>query len=125
MTSITFSVLVTSISSRPHKDEIMSRTIMKNKKKYSRILVTEDDGESLTITTPLMDVVNSDDTVIQAEAAASIDNNGTAAVTVYGLVDTTPAAFVDGESVKARFTFTIGDEVLGGVDPIFIGEEKL
>ena len=33
--------------------------------------------------------------------------------------------FVDGEWVKARFTFTIGIEVLGAVDPIFIGEERV
>lgn len=103
----------------------MARTIMKNRKKYSRILVIEDDGGSVTITDPLMDVVNSSDVVIQAEAAASIDDNGTAAVTVYGLVDTTPETFVDGESVKARFTFTIGDEILGAVDPIEIREERL
>jgi hypothetical protein len=103
----------------------MARTIMKNKKKYSRALITEDDKANVTVTNPLMDVVNDEDTVIQDEAAASLDDNGTAAVTIYGLVDTTAAGFVDGEWVKARFTFTIGDEVLGAVDPIFIGEEKL
>lgn len=103
----------------------MSRTIQKGKKKYSRIVVTEDDGANVTVTDPLMDVVDSIDTEIQAEAAASIDDNGTAAVTIYGLVDTTPAAFVSGQWIKARFTFTIEDEVLGAVDTIFIGEEKL
>jgi hypothetical protein len=103
----------------------MARTIMKGKKKYSRALITEDDGGNVTVTTPLMDVVNDAGTVIQIEAPASLDDNGTAAVTIYGLVDTTPAAFVDGEWVKARFTFTVGDEVLGAVDPILIGEERL
>jgi len=103
----------------------MPRKIIKNKKKYSRLLITEEDGENITVSSPLMDVVNSTGTVIQAEAAASLDDNGTAAVTIYGLVDTTPATFIDGEWVKARFTFTIGDEVLGGVDPIEIGEVKL
>ena len=103
----------------------MARTIMKDKKKYSRALITEDDGATVTVTSPLMDVVSDSGTVIQAEAQASLDDNGTAAVTIYGLVDTTPATFVDGEWVKARFTFTIGDEILGAVEPIFIGEEKL
>lgn len=103
----------------------MPRTIMKDKKKYSRALITEDDDGDVTVTSPLMDVVNDAGTVIQAEAAASLDDNGTKAVTIYGLVDTTAAGFVDGEWVKARFTFTIGDEILGAVDPIFIGEEKL
>lgn len=103
----------------------MARTIMKNKKKYSRALITEDDGAAVTVTSPLMDVVNSAGTVIQAEAAASLDDNSTAAVTIYGLVDTTASEFVDGEWVKARFTFTIDDEILGAVDPIFIGEERL
>lgn len=102
----------------------MARFIAKGYKKYSRFLITEDDGASITVTDPLMKVVNDAGTVIQAEAAASLDNNGTAAVTIYGLVDTTDAAFVDGEWVKAKFTFTIGDEVLPAVDPIFIGEEK-
>ena len=72
-----------------------------------------------------MEVFNDTGSSTQGEAAASLDNNGTAAVTIYGLVDTTAAGFVDGEWVKAQFTFTIGDEILPAVDPIFIGEEKL
>lgn len=103
----------------------MARFILKGKKKYSRFLITEDDLATVTVTDPLFDVVNSAGTAIQAEAAASLDDNGTAAVTIYGLVDTSAEGFIDGEWVKARFTFTIGDEVLPAKDDIFIGEEKL
>ena len=103
----------------------MARYIQKNYKKYSRVLITEDDGGTVTVTDPLFDVVNDTGTVIQVSATASLDDNGTAAVTIYGLVDTTATAFVDGSWVKARFTFTIGDEMLPAVDPIFVGEEKL
>ncbi len=103
----------------------MSTSIAKGFKKYARALITEDDGALVTVTSPLMEVFSDDGTSIQAEAGASLDNNGTAAVTIYGLVDTTDSAFIDGEWVKARFTFTIGDEVLPAVVPIFIGEEKL
>lgn len=102
----------------------MPRSIAKGFKKYSRFLITEDDGALVTVTSPLMEVFNSAGASIQDEAEASLDNNGTAAVTIYGLVDTTPDEFVDQEYVKARFTFTIGDEVLPAFDPIFIGEEK-
>ncbi len=103
----------------------MARFIAKGYKKFSRALITEDEGALVPVTDPLMKVVNDAGAVIQDEAPASLDNNGTAAVTIYSLVDTTDAAFIDGEWVKAIFTFTIGDEVLPAVDLIFIGEQKL
>jgi hypothetical protein len=99
--------------------------MMKGEKKYSRILIEEDDGNTFTVTSPLFDVVDDADSVVQAETSASIRNNTTAAVELYGLVDTTDSGFVDGSSYKVRFTFTIDDEVLKGVDPIKIAETRL
>jgi hypothetical protein len=103
----------------------MSRRIPKGAKDYSRILVTEDDGGTMTITSPLFQVYDDADSSIQAEAAASLRNNGTATVEVYGLVDTTAAGFTDGEWVKVKFTITIGDVTLIGYDPVYLKEEKL
>jgi hypothetical protein len=103
----------------------MARRIPKGAKDYSRILVTEDEGATVTITSPLFEVFDNADSSIQAEASATLRNNGTAAVEVYGLVDTTASGFVDGEWVKVKFTITIDDVLLFGFDPVAIKEEKL
>ena len=99
--------------------------IPKNGKDYARLQVVEDDGGTVTISNQVFDVVDDTDTVIQAESNASLRNNGTAAVEVYGLVDTTAAAFTDQEWVKARFTFNIGDVLLKRNVPILLAEVKL
>lgn len=103
----------------------MARRIPKGAKDYSRILVTEDDGGTVTITSPLFQVFDDSDVSIQAEAAASLRNNGTAAVEVYGLVDTTASGFTDGEWVKVKFTFTISDVVLIYYEPVYLKEKQL
>jgi len=42
------------------------------------------------------------------------------------LVDTSTAAFIDGDWVKCKFTYTVDGAVIDiQYDPIFIGEEKL
>lgn len=103
----------------------MARRIMKDEKKYSRILVEEDDGNVFTITSPVFDVVDDVDAEVQASSEASIRNNGTAAVELYGLVDTTDSGFVNGSSYKVRFTFVVDDLTLKGVDLILIAETRL
>ncbi len=103
----------------------MARRMMKGVKQYSRILIEEDDGNVFTITSPVFDVVDDVDVEKQASSSASVRNNGTAAVELYGLVDTTDSGFVDGSSYKVRFTFVIDDETLKGVDLIKIGETRL
>lgn len=89
----------------------MSRRIPKGAKDYSRILVTEDDGGTVTITNQVFEVLDDSDANIQISGAASLRNDGTTAVEIYGLVDTTAAGFVDGEWVKVKFTFDIGADV--------------
>ncbi len=104
----------------------MSRRIPKGAKKYSRILVTEDDGNTLLITNQVFQVFNSSDVSIQDEGAASLRNDGTAAVEVYGLVDTTAAGFIDGEWVSCKYTYTIDGTVVDiQYDPIHVKEKKL
>ena len=103
----------------------MSRRIPKNAKDYSRVLVTEDDAGTVTVTDATFLVMNSSDTTIQASASATILNNTTTEVEVYGLVDTTPVTFVDGEWVKCQFTITIDDVILIVGDPIYLKESKL
>ena len=103
----------------------MSRRIPKGAKDYSRLLVDEDDGAPVTITNQVFEVQNAAGTVIQAEGPASLRNNGTAAVEVYGLVVTTVSGFIDGEWVKAKFTFDISDVTKVEYDDILIKEQKL
>jgi hypothetical protein len=58
------------------------------------------------------EVFDADDSSVQASDDATIVDNGTATPDFYGLVDTTAAAFVVGSSYYARFTITIGTEIL-------------
>ena len=97
----------------------------KSEKKNIWILVKERDGNSVTATAFVFDVVDSDDSVVQAEVSASVSGNASTSLKVYGLVDTTAAGFVDGSSYKVRFTVTIGDEDYKANIPIKIQEEQL
>ena len=78
--------------------------------KDSWIEVTERDGGTVTVSSYTFEVFDKDDTSVQASDTASISGNGTAEVKIYGLVDTTAAAFVAGSSYYVRFTYVIGSE---------------
>ncbi len=104
----------------------MSRRIPKGASDYSRMLITEDDGAVLTVSNQVFEVLNAAGTSIQAEAASSVRNNGTAAVEIFGLVDTTAAGFIDGEWTQVKHTFDIGADVTKvEYDPVLIKERKL
>lgn len=104
----------------------MSRRIPKGAKKYSRILVTEDDGNVLSITNQVFEVFNAAGASIQGEIASSLRNDGTAAVEIYGLVNTTTVGFIDGEWISCKHTYTIDGTVVDvQVDPILVKEQKL
>lgn len=69
------------------------------------IKVEERDGSSFTIQTASFSVLTSNGGVIQAESAASIDDDK-----VYGLVDASTAAFTPGLFAQVKFVYEIGDE---------------
>ena len=87
-------------------------TCIKNEIKDSRIEITADDGSTVTISTYTYEVFDADGTSVQASATAGIANNGTAAVELYGNVDTSAAAFVVGSSYYVLYTYVIGSETL-------------
>jgi len=100
----------------------------KNEIKNVWVQIEERDQGTVTITTgadTIFDVVDEDNTVVQASAQASVSNNGTALVKLYGLVDTTAAEFVDGSTYKVRFTAKIGAETYKAYRPMRVGEQRL
>ncbi len=97
----------------------------KNEIKNTWIQIEERDGESITVTSQTFDVIAADDTVIQASGNASVVNNNTALVRIFGLIDTTVAGFVDGTTYKVRFTIVIGAETYKRNVPMRVGEQRL
>ncbi len=99
----------------------------KNEIKNVWIQAEERDGEDITVTQAgtVFDVVDADDAAKQASANASIRNNSTSLVQVYGLVDTSVPGFVDGTTYKVRFTVIIGAETYKVHVPIRMGEQRL
>jgi hypothetical protein len=89
------------------------------------IQVEERDQATVTISSQTFDVVDGDDAEKQASGNASVQNNGTSLVQIFGLVDTSVAAFVDGTAYKVRFTYAIGAETYKAHVPIRIGEQRL
>ena len=83
---------------------------VKNEKKYCRIQVTAEDGSVVTVSTYSFQVFDKDGNSVQGSATASISGNGTAAVEIYGLVDTTAAGFTAGSWYYVRFAYVIGAE---------------
>ena len=89
------------------------------------IQIDERDLGTVTTSAQTFDVVDGDDVEIQASGNASVQNNGTSLVQVYGLVNTSVAAFVAGTAYKVRFTVTIGAETYKARVPISVGEQRL
>jgi hypothetical protein len=97
----------------------------KNEIKNVWIQIEERDGGTITTTSQTFDVVDGDDAEKQPSGAASIQNNGTALVQIFGKVDTSISAFVDGSAYKVRFTIVIASETYKVHVPIRIGEQRL
>lgn len=97
----------------------------KNEIKNVWIQIEERDQGTVTTTAQTFDVVDGDDVEIQASGNASVQNNGTSLVQVYGLVDTSAAAFVDGTAYKVRFAVTIDAETYKAHVPMKVGEQRL
>lgn len=66
---------------------------------------------NVTLTSVTFEVFDADDVSVQGSDDATIVDNGTPTPDIYGLVDTTDAAFVVGSSYYVRFTITIGSEL--------------
>jgi hypothetical protein len=68
-------------------------------------------GGNVTLTSATFQVFDKDKVSVQAQAAATLSDNGTATPDVYGLVDCTAAGFTDGEYYDVLFLITIGSEI--------------
>lgn len=90
----------------------MSTELTIDKKEYKnvRIGVVEFDGETVTVTNQVFAVYDEDDGVVQVEAAASVENNGTVTARVFGLVDARAAAFVSGNRYRVEFIYDVATE---------------
>ena len=100
-------------------------TYTKAEIKDAWIEVDDRDAGTVTVSSQIFDVVDSTDVVVQASAAASVSNNGTTLVQIFGLVDATQSGFVAGSAYKVRFSYVIGSETYQSVLPIKIRERRL
>lgn len=82
----------------------------KNEKKYAGIEITEVDGASLTVISATFLATDSAGTSAQAVGNATITNNISTAVQLYGLIDTSAAGFAAGGNYIVIFTVVIGSE---------------
>ena len=73
-----------------------------------RIRVTQEKSENVTISAGNFEVFDHEDASVQGSTAYSIDDNGTAEVTVYGTVDTSQEAFIAGDSYRVKVGVVIG-----------------
>ena len=89
----------------------------------ARITVNEADGAVLTVATAVYEVFDTAGTSVQAETNATITNNGTALVTLSGIVTTTAAGFVIHSDYDILFTYTIGSQTKLHRLDLHIGEE--
>ena len=80
---------------------------------------------TVTVASATFQVFDADDASVQASASATIADNTTTTPDVYGLVDTSVAAFVNGSAYKVEFVVTIGSEVYREVVPIKCVEDRL
>ena len=83
------------------------------------IEVGERADATFTIQSASFEVMDRDGTVLQANATATIDSVD---MYVYGLVDTSAAAFTSGLSAQVKFTFIIDTETYIYFVPIKIYE---
>ena len=97
----------------------------KNEKKDVWIEVQERDGGTVTVASATFEVFDADGDSVQASASASIANNSSTAVKIYGLVDTTASGFASGSAYEVKFTYVIGNETYIDVVPIKLVETKL
>jgi hypothetical protein len=89
------------------------------------IQIEERDGGTITTTSQTFDVVDGDDAVKQVSGPATVQNNGSALVQIFGKVNTSVAALADGTAYKVRFTVVISSETYKAHVPIRIGEQRL
>ena len=83
------------------------------------------EGGNATFDSATFEVFDSDDSSVQASAAATISDNGTPTPDIRGLVDTTTASFVASGAYKVEFVVEVGVETLRPVVPIKLTEERL
>ncbi len=100
-------------------------SIDNNEIKNVWIEIRERDAGTVTVASQTFAVLNSSDATVQASANASISNNGTAAVQIFGLVDASTATLAAGSSYKVKFTYTIGQETYIDTVPIKVVETRL
>jgi len=85
--------------------------------KHVWIEVSERDDAAVTIDSATFQVFDEDGVSVQASDTASTDG-----AKIYGLVDTSVAGFVAGESYEVKFTFIIGSETY--IDKVAIKLEE-
>ena len=81
------------------------------------LAITERDSAAFTIGTGAFEVQTRDGTVIQSSAGATVNNT---THYIYGLIDTTAAAFVDDLYCQVKFTFAVSTETYVYYVPIHI-----
>lgn len=90
------------------------------------VQIEERDAGEITVDSQTFDVVDDGDSIVQALGNASVANNGTSLVQVYGLVTATAAGgFADNTTYKVRFTIAIGAETYKAYMPMRVGEQRL
>ena len=89
----------------------------KGEKKNVWIEVAERDAAAFTIASATFEVFDDAGVSVQTSTGASISG-----AKIYGLVDTSVAAFVAGESYEVKFTFIIGSETY--IDKVAIKLEE-
>lgn len=88
----------------------------KNEKVNIWLEIGDRDGSTFTISSATMSVLaNTGSLVMQSAASATISSTK-----IYGLVDTTAAAFTQGTDCRAKFTFVISDETYIEYVPLHI-----
>lgn len=80
-----------------------------------------DPTATVTLTSYVFDVVDTDDTEVQGSVNCDISNNGTALVTLKCLINAT-SGFTAGESYQTRITYSDGTETLSLIKPFKVGD---
>jgi len=92
----------------------------KGEKKNVWIEVSERDDGAFSIASATFEVLDPAGTIIQANAAATVDSTK-----VYGLVDTTTSSFAPGGKYQVKFYVTIGSEIYVEKVPIELSEKEI
>lgn len=101
-------------------DQYISKSGKENVWVYAEDLHT---GGTVTLTSATFQVFDEDGTSVQASAAATLSDNGTATPDVYGLVDCTASGFSDGSYYDVLFLITITTEIYDYTVHIKCGEQ--